>query len=351
MPSQAALSRTSTTVLLGLASASAQNTMRAALMAHRLIPAELRPGPGSLGQLQRQLKNEPGSLAVLDLAALPDSVPHVLALAGALPEPAERARVLLTHERNGLWPSDQAWVLELGFAGLWAQLDAPALTGQNHTLIRCLAEKSGHTALAPATLAQYFSALRVSAAEASARGRIRQHTRLSPEALAAALATHVDINDRTYHMDTYVACFTGVEAVEWLSNHVRVSRALAVQMGQDLQALGLLQHVVHEQAFADLPNFYRITLSGAVDACNMGAIYRQMRQPTGLALQDRKYLGRTYAHCFIGSEAVDWVHAQLKLRRHEAEILLNRLLRLGLLTHVTHDHPVRDAHFFYRFVD
>ena len=51
----------------------------------------------------------------------------------------------------------------------------------------------------------------------------------------------------------------------------------------------------------------------------------------------------------MGAQAVQWLAKRLKLRAHEAEILLNRLMRFGLIEHVTGDHPVRDGNFFYRF--
>lgn len=339
------------TVLLGLATAGARDALRATTMAMRLPPADLPPGPQSVRHLAEVLKAQPGSIAVLDLAVLPRTVPHVLALTAALPDPALRARVLLTRELSGVWPADQAWGLELGFAGLWGQLDPQALTGETHALVNRLGGLVGQPGLPPEALAQYFSAMQVKPDVGAPRGRIRRLTGLSAEALCLALASEVKAIDRSYRLTTYPSCHTGVEAVDWLSSRFRVTRERAVGLGQDLQALGLLQHVVHEQPFADLPNFYRITQSGAVDRWNPGAVYQLLRQPTGIEVKDRKYLGKTYDDCFVGAEAVTWVRDRLKLRRHEAEILLNRLLRFGLIAHVTNDHPLRDGNFFYRFVD
>lgn len=345
------LSTPAATVLLGLATAGARDALRATTMAMRLPPADLPPGPQSITHLSDLLKARPDSIAVLDLAALPRTVPHLLALAAALPDPALRARVLLTRELGAVWPADQAWMLELGFAGLWGQLDAPALTGQANTLVSRLGELAGQPALPPEALAQYFSAMQVKPDASAPRGRIRRLTGLSAEALCLALASEVKAIDRSYRLTTYPSCHTGVEAVDWLSGRFRITRERAVGLGQDLQALGLLQHVVHEQPFADLPNFYRVTQSGAVDRWNPGAVYQLLRQPTGIEVKDRRYLGKTYDDCFVGSEAVAWVRERFKLRRHEAEILLNRLLRFGLIAHVTNDHPLRDGNFFYRFVD
>ncbi|MFM7330078.1 MAG: hypothetical protein ACKO1L_00170, partial [Brachymonas sp.] len=61
-------------------------------------------------------------------------------------------------------------------------------------------------------------------------------------------------------------------------------------------------------------------------------------------------LGKVYPQCWVGSEAVDWLHAKKKLARHEAENLLNRLMSFGLIEHVLREHRIKDGKFFYRFV-
>jgi hypothetical protein len=338
-------------VLISLASEGARQAARACVMAMRVPPTELAPGPQLVQRLRDMLHAFPSSAALVDLAHLQAGAVHIAALAAALPDASQRERIFLVRENAGLWPADVSWARELGFAGLWGQIDAAALTGQDDTLAASLATRIGLAPITPLVLSQYFSALRIKPDPATPRGRIRAATGLPAESLCNALATGVKALDRVYRLTTYPSCHTGTEAVDWLCERFRLQRDKAVQLGVDLQALGLLQHVVHEQPFADRPNFYRLTQSTAVDRWNPGVVDRLLREPTGVAVADRKYLAKTYANCFVGSEAVSWVAGRFKLRRHEAEILLNRLHRLHLIEHVTRDHPVRDGNFFYRFVD
>ncbi|MGE0331238.1 MAG: hypothetical protein AB7P37_11150 [Ramlibacter sp.] len=337
------------TVWLCLASDAARQALRAVCMAMRQPPADLVAGPDALARLDAALVAQPHSVALIDMAAIAPAAPSLITLAAALPDPQRRARVALTRALAGLWPTAQAWALELGFAGLWADLDPVSLAQPGQPLVECLARLAGAPPLPPEALAQYFSAMQVKLDDATPRHRIRRATGLTAEALCQAMASHVKAIDRMYHFKTYPSCHTGTEAVDWLGNRFQLKRPAAVRLGLDLQALGLLQHVVHEQPFADLPNFYRPTLASAVDRWNLGAVYALVSQPSGLDVKDRTYLGTTYARCFVGAEAVQWLSKRLKLRSHEAEILLNRLLRFGLIEHVTGEHPVRDGHFFYRF--
>ena len=337
------------TLWLCLATDSARQALRAVCMAMRLPPAELVAGPGALAQLDAALAAQPHSTAVIDLTAISPAAPSLSALAAALPDAQRRARVVLTRELAGLWPGEQAWALELGFAGLWADLDPVALAQPGNPLADCLSRLSGTPPLPAEARAQYFSAMQVKLGDATPRHRIRRATGLTAEDLCRAMASHVKAIDRSYHFKSYPSCHTGTEAVDWLSTRFKLTRTAAAGLGLDLQALGLLQHVVHEQPFADLPNFYRPTMASAVERWNLGAVYALVSQASGLDVKDRSYLGTTYAQCFVGAEAVQWLAKRLKLRAHEAEILLNRLMRFGLIEHVTGDHPVRDGNFFYRF--
>lgn len=69
-----------------------------------------------------------------------------------------------------------------------------------------------------------------------------------------------------------------------------------------------------------------------------------------LDIRDRTYHLRPYPQCFVGSEAVKWMVGQYKCRPDAAVAVGQALGRLGLLVHVTHDHPFLDADLFYRLV-
>jgi Domain found in Dishevelled, Egl-10, and Pleckstrin (DEP) len=68
-------------------------------------------------------------------------------------------------------------------------------------------------------------------------------------------------------------------------------------------------------------------------------------------VRQRSYRGTHYGARFVGSHAVDWLHAKLKISRLDAEILLNRLYGCDFIEHVTREHPVQDCMYFYRFIN
>lgn len=111
----------------------------------------------------------------------------------------------------------------------------------------------------------------------------------------------------------------------------------------------MLHHVAHEQAFADAPNFYRTAVSIAAEQRKPSLVLKQLTSKDGVAVKDRTYLSKLYPHCFVGSEAVDWMCKFRKIKRHDSEIILNPLQSQGTIEHVAHEHPVRDGQFFLSF--
>lgn len=341
-------------VWLCTATESARRAMRALAMALRVPPTDLVVSPGTsphpLRALHEALSARPASVAVLDLDALAPVAPTLLSVADRLPDPSVRSRVLLLRESRALWPTDQAWASELGFAGLWAQIDAAELAREDHPLPAALARGLGLPPLPAPVRQQYFSAMQVVPDPQHPRGVIRQRTGLAAETLCLELASQVKLIDRTWRLGTYPACQLGTEAVDWLAARFKLGRARAVEIGLALQKLGLLQHVVHEQPFADAPNFYRPTHSSALERFSPGDVHALLMQPGVVDVRDRSYLGRNYPACWVGAATVASLAGRLRIRPHEAEILLNRLMGFGLIEHVTRDHPVRDGNFYYRFV-
>jgi Domain found in Dishevelled, Egl-10, and Pleckstrin (DEP) len=67
-----------------------------------------------------------------------------------------------------------------------------------------------------------------------------------------------------------------------------------------------------------------------------------------LAIEDRSYRLQTYPRCFVGADAVAWMGRHLHRSAAEAVALGHALGTLGLLVHVTHDHPFLDDQLFYR---
>ncbi len=113
--------------------------------------------------------------------------------------------------------------------------------------------------------------------------------------------------------------------------------------------LGLLVHVSHDHPFLDDHLFYRLAVSDAADRVELGAVFNTLRGANGVQINDRSHLGKTYAACWIGAEAVACLCAPYGLARHEAWLALHRLMQFGLIEHAAHARPFVDGAFFYRF--
>ncbi len=83
--------------------------------------------------------------------------------------------------------------------------------------------------------------------------------------------------------------------------------------------------------------------------CDIDELVTQMRGSHGVAIQERRYRFNTYANCFVGSEAVDWLMHHQKATREEAIRLGQTLVDRGIIHHVLDEHPFADGHLFYRF--
>jgi Domain found in Dishevelled, Egl-10, and Pleckstrin (DEP) len=338
------------TALLCMPPGEARNAVRAALMAMNVVPQDILPSRAELEQLAHTLHEDSHCVAIIDLAGAQHAAAHMVALAALLPRLEVRQRTLLTRPQRGLWAADRAWAQALGFADLVAQLDPISLGAESSHALDWVARLTGAQPLQGDTLARYFSAMQIKPDATSPRGLVRKATGLSAEALCSALASNVKALNRLYHFKSYPSCFVGTEAVAWLAKQYVVPAEKAIALGVALQSLGLLHHVAHEHPFANEAFFYRTDMSTAAERTSPGDLLRILSSPKGVEVRDRVYLGKTYTRCFIGSEAVDWVSKAQKIARHDAEITLNRLHGFNLIEHVTHDHPVRDGLFFYRFV-
>jgi Domain found in Dishevelled, Egl-10, and Pleckstrin (DEP) len=339
-----------TSVVLAMPHDAAYRSARALVMAYSLIPEPLTDSPSALTQLGQRLGQREQDLALLDLGSLPLADQHVVDWHRRLPE-AARARIMLTrHEQGPVWASDQLWVKQMGFAGLFAECDATAMLVEQAALPQTLAQLAQQPALSTPQLAQYFAALQAKPDPLTLRGLIRSVAGRDAESLAQALASGVRAADRSYRFKTYAACFVAKDAVRWLTQHLKCSSKIAIQIGLALQKLGLLHHVVHEHEFQDAELFFRVDATQLASQAHLGMLLKALRDEAGLAAKDRTHLGKTYPQCWVGSEAVDWLHQHWRLPRYECENLLNRLHSYGLVRHVLSEHRVKDGYYFYQFV-
>ncbi len=274
-----------------------RRTLRAALMGMNVIPEDMPLDEGAVKSLAQSLRQRPRTVAIINLRGLATVPQTILGLERVFNDPELRKRVLLTrHGKGHVWESDRKWVQRLGFCGLLAEVSPASLTAE-----------------ASADLHEIAALLKI--------------TPLPPDKLAA--------------------CFVGSEAVSWLASQYSISREISVALGLALQQLDLVHHVVHEQAFADAQFFYRTTVSSASDRLDPGNVFKLLRSGTVVEIRDRMYRGKTYPDCLVGAEAIDWLCTYYLLKRHDAEIFLNRVHGFGLIHHVTDDHLVRDDYFFY----
>ena len=344
------MSQTKTPIaLLCMPNGDARSAVHAALAALHVESQDILPSKTELANLAQTLKANPHALAIIDLVQIRHAASNIIALAALLPDATVRQQIALTRAHRGVWPSDRAWAKELGFADFFAQLDAGSLLAESSSVLEWVALRAEIAPIEIESMRKHFDTHHIKPDTASERGIIRKATALSAEAFCASLAEHVNTQDRTHNLTAYPSCFLGSDAVDWISQKYAITKDHAVSLGVALQDLGLLHHVAHEQVFADAPFFYRTGWSDGTQRLSPGSIFSLITSKSGVLVQDRSYHGTNYAACFVGAYAVDWLHSKIQISRLDAEIMLNRLYGFDLIEHVTHEHPVRDGMYFYRF--
>lgn len=161
----------------------------------------------------------------------------------------------------------------------------------------------------------------------------------------------LDIRDRMYRLRTYPQCFVGREAVDWIVQHHRVSRADAVRMGQHLSALGLLSHVLQEHDFEDAELFYELATPRGISLVAGPAatgLRAAMRGARGLPLREHVRGFMRHRDCATGAAIVSWIATTRQVSRDTATDWALQLMREGGLRHVYDDTPFRDDRTLYR---
>ncbi|MDV3350675.1 hypothetical protein QGP82_18345 [Leptothoe sp. LEGE 181152] len=74
-----------------------------------------------------------------------------------------------------------------------------------------------------------------------------------------------------------------------------------------------------------------------------------MRNVGGIHIKERQFHLKSYPQCFVGSEAVDWLVAHLKISRPDAVTVGQRLINENWIHHVLDEQAFQDGYFFYRF--
>jgi potassium efflux system protein len=84
-------------------------------------------------------------------------------------------------------------------------------------------------------------------------------------------------------------------------------------------------------------------------ALDVEELVARMRAPGGLDIRDRRHRLTTYARCFVGAAAVEWLMGHEDLSREEAVRVGQALVERSVIHHVLDEHPFRDGPYFYRF--
>jgi hypothetical protein len=91
-------------------------------------------------------------------------------------------------------------------------------------------------------------------------------------------------------------------------------------------------------------NAWRLETEGV----NATATLEELQGASGL-VADRRYRGKLYRDCFVASEAIEWMVANLGMKRSAALAAGTFLWRTGRIHHVLRDAPFDDGLFFFRF--
>lgn len=341
-------------VLMDLPHTAGRAALRAALMALRVAPTNL---PASAAERRAQLAalaTQSATVAFIDISHRPEQpATGLFDLFTQAPVGAARSRIMLTRLSDvHVSAADRQWVRELGFADLLPEPEASEASDGEGALRQAVdwaAHAMGVPTLDAADLARFASASAQPSAEVTPRTLIRRRTGLSAEAFAGRLARLLDIRDRRWHLQRFPRCFIGHEAVQQIAATWPCKPAQAVELGQALGRLGLLVHVVQEHPFLDDNLFYRLAWSDTEADQGLGALWNTLSLPGGLEAKTRHYLGKAYADCWVGRQAVDLLVEKHGLDRLDAWLALHRLMQFGLFEHVTRARPFIDGEFFYRF--
>jgi hypothetical protein len=190
-------------------------------------------------------------------------------------------------------------------------------------------------------------------------------TTFDPVALRDALlgAGGVEINDRTYRLRSYSQCFTGRDAIDWLTEHYAMSRAQALRVGELFVAKGWIEHVSQEHDFEDNFLFYRVPQGEASEARGVGnaslmalnqislnELTQRMRLAGAVPQKDHYRWLMKIPSVFSGREATDWISANYALSRNEAVLLARRLVASNKIRHVLDEKNFVDGAVYYRYV-
>eukprot|EP00300_Choanocystis_sp_HF-7_P024924 c26523_g1_i1.p1 GENE.c26523_g1_i1~~c26523_g1_i1.p1 ORF type:complete len:416 (-),score=85.17 c26523_g1_i1:70-1317(-) len=171
------------------------------------------------------------------------------------------------------------------------------------------------------------------------------------EMLVRAMRNEVAVKDRFWGFRTFENCFVGSQAVSWLVQSAwATSREDAVMIGRWLLNMGHFHHVCRQHQFKDGKFFYRWTEIQASwpEHILLNDLISQMVQ--GIPCKPRRWRLWTFDACFLGRELIDFlVNNNHCPNRSSALALAKHLQNIGVFSHVSHDHVIKDSDYYYRW--
>lgn len=80
-------------------------------------------------------------------------------------------------------------------------------------------------------------------------------------------------------------------------------------------------------------------------------VVAKMRSKGGISIKTRRHKLMLHHHCFVGSEAVDWMVKNLKISREKAVKFGQQLVKAKIVHHIKDEHDFKDEELFYRFYE
>lgn len=344
----------SPTALIAWPATAAHRRLRTALMLLNAVPESI-DGPALLARLRAAPAGERERLvAFVDVADGQQPGPQrglrARDLPQLLPGTAQRAAVWLSRTGGAaVSEAERHWARSLGFGGWIGDTASCAAGSELAQALLQLSPRLGLAAVEPAALTRADALVAVGDGHERARAHIRAVTGLAAEAWGRELPRQLPVADRRWRMRLYPDCLVGREVVdEWVRRY-GLARGEAVVLGRAAVMLGLVRHVAAEHDFEDEELFYELLDPAEGSELPLAPLCARLIGPGGVAVADRSWHGRSYPRCWVGSEAVDLLVAQYRLKRSQARLALQRLMQLGYFEHVVQEQPLHDGLFFYRF--
>eukprot|EP01119_Soliformovum_irregulare_P001704 TRINITY_DN1144_c0_g1_i3.p1 TRINITY_DN1144_c0_g1~~TRINITY_DN1144_c0_g1_i3.p1 ORF type:complete len:742 (-),score=223.09 TRINITY_DN1144_c0_g1_i3:206-2431(-) len=165
------------------------------------------------------------------------------------------------------------------------------------------------------------------------------------------------LKTRSIRLKTYQNCISGSKFVDWIQDKQKVDRQKAVQYGQMFFREHYIHHITYSSPFEDRDTYY-YQLQELGDMRRKSTIPKfdcdevmlgLLSSSNGVPMRVHKdRLGlRKYPDCFLGTDAVDWLSANLNIRRNVAISVGNKLMRHGFFRQASGQFPFLDAPLIY----